>query len=161
MPKIIKPKVGDLIQLPIDDKFAIGLVIRVDSDNTPLGYFYHKLYDFEININNLNLDFFNPLLIKKFGFQGFMDGTWKILGSKPNFKREDFPVPVFYTHTLPFKPQLVYFDDEMNEVKRVTLEESDQEKSINYPQTGLAGSGFIEKRLKRLILEKENLEDLP
>lgn len=42
----------------------------------------------------------------------------------------------------------------MNEVSKHTIEESEAEKFKDNPQTGLAGSGFIEKMLKNLIIQK-------
>ena len=120
-----------------------------------MGNFYGKLFNtVPESIEELKIDFTKPILIKEFGSQGLRDGTWKILGLLPNFKKQDFPVPIFFTHTKPFKPQLVYFDDNMNEIKRQSIEESEVDKYKDFPQTGLAGSGFIEKRLKRLITKK-------
>ncbi|RDB03721.1 hypothetical protein [Runella aurantiaca] len=155
MVRVKKPKEGDLIALPIENQCAIGLVTRVDDYKTPLGYFFSRLFNQPPqSIDDLLIDFQKPVLIIKFGFQGFKDGTWKILDSLPNFKRGDFPVPVFFTHTKPFKPQLVYFDDNMNEIRRQSIEESEAQKYKDYPETGLGGSGFVEKKLKRLITEK-------
>jgi hypothetical protein len=153
MAKRQKPKEGDIISLPVEEKYAIGLITRIDEDNTPLGYFYEQLFN-EPVISFDKLNFHEPILIKRFGSQGFNDNTWKILGCLPNFKRSDFPVPVFFTHTKPFKPELVYFDDNMNEIKRHTIEESEAEKYKDNPKTGLGGSGFIEKILRRIIIEK-------
>lgn len=155
MAKLKRTNIGDIISLPIENEFAIGLVTRINDDKIPLGNFYGKLFNtVPESIEELKIDFTKPILIKEFGSQGLRDGTWKILGLLPNFKKQDFPVPIFFTHTKPFKPQLVYFDDNMNEIKRQSIQESEVDKYKDFPQTGLAGSGFIEKRLKRLITKK-------
>jgi Immunity protein 26 len=160
MAKLKRPSIGDLIALPIENKFAIGLVVRINNDKIPLGNFYGKLFStIPESIDELKIDFAKPILIKEFGSQGLRDGTWKIIGTLPNFKKQDFPVPVFYTHTKPFKPQLVYFDDNMNEIKRISIEESEAVKYTDYPETGLSGSGFIEKRLERIIIGKSYSTD--
>jgi hypothetical protein len=155
MAKLKKPKEGELITIPIEGKYAVGLVTRINTNKIPLGYFYSTLFtQIPNSVDNLLIEFQNPILIIEFGSQGFKDGTWSIIGSLPNFERANFPVPVFYHHTKPFKPVLVYFDDNMDEIKRQTIDESEIEQYKEYPETGLAGSGFIEKRLKRLITEK-------
>jgi hypothetical protein len=155
MARIKRPEEGDLIALPIENHYLIGLVSRINDDKIPLGYFYHHIFtELPKSIEDVSIDFQKPILIKEFGSQGFRDGTWKILGSMPNFKRDNFPVPLFFHHTKPFKPVLVYFDDSMNEVRRLTIEEIEVDNYKDFPQTGLGGSGFIEKRLKRLITEK-------
>ena len=150
----IKLKEGDVITLPILDKYVVGLITRIDKDKIPLGYFYGHLTDTGYtDAQQVKIDFNKPIFIKQFGFQGFKDNSWKVLGSLPNFRRSDFPVPVFFHHTLPFKPVLVYFDDDMNEIRRQAIEETEIDRYKDYPRTGLSGSGAVEIMLRKLLID--------
>ena len=150
----IKLKEGDLITLPLLNKFAVGLITRIDEDKIPLGYFYSHLTDTRYTeLKQVNIDLDRPIFIKQFGFQGFKDNSWQVIGNLPNFLRSDFPVPVFFHHTLPFKPVLVYFDDDMNEIRRQAIDEGEIERYKDYPRTGLSGSGAVEIMLRKLLID--------
>lgn len=149
-----KLKEGDVITLPISNKYVVGLITRIDENKIPLGYLYGHLTDTRYtDIGQVRIDFNKPVFIGRFGFQGFKDNSWQIIGNLPNFLRSDFPVPVFFRHTLPFKPVLVYFDDDMNEIRRQAIEETEIDRYKDYPRTGLSGSGAVEIMLKKLLID--------
>lgn len=150
----IKLKEGDVITLPISNKYAVGLITRIDEDKIPLGYFYSHLTNTRYtDIGQVSIDFSRPVFIERFGFQGFKDNSWQVIGNLPNFLRSDFPVPVFFHHTLPFKPVLVYFDDDMNEIRRQTIDEGEIGHYKDFPRTGLSGSGAVEIMLRKLLID--------
>jgi hypothetical protein len=151
MAKNRKFKEGELFHVPIAGKYILALVTRVNN-GIPLGFFYDTLYDqIPLLSDILAVNFQKPILIAKFGSQGFKDGTWGLIGILPNYKRSDFPMPVFFHHTLPFKPVLVFFDDDMNELRREAIEESKVANYKNYPTIGLGGSLYIEKKLTKIL----------
>jgi hypothetical protein len=150
--KKIRTKEGDVFVLPVDEKFAIGLTVRLDKSRIALGYFYKSLFEInDLTFESLNIDFRKPILIKQFGIQGFNDGTWKIIAKLPEFKRDDFPVPEFF-YMGGADPQLVYFNNEMNETGRKFISTEEVDKFKNYlAQAGLAGSVALEILLKKRI----------
>ena len=152
MPKLKKLQEGDIICIPIKEKFVLCLVTRISNLKTPLGYFYNGVFDNVPDLSmTLNLEFKNPIYIREFGFQGLKSGKWKIIGRYPNFKREFFPLPRFIRHVPPFKPILVQYDENLNELESTPIKDEDLKKYAGLPETGLGGAGYIEKKLEMLL----------
>lgn len=147
----IKLNEGDVFFLPIGDFFCLGIITRLRNGKIPFGYFYKQLYTELPKIENLNFDKNNIVYISQFGVQGFKDGSWKIIGKLPGFNIKDWPLPIFYQKNDSLPDQLVYLDDNLEEIKRerALLSENEYE---NLPRAGLGGSGYIEKKLAKILL---------
>ena len=136
----------------LDVGFCIGMITRISKQKIPLCYFFKNVHQQTPSLNTF-LDIKNEpiLLIQEAGIQGFKDGSWVIIGRNDDFRRSDWPVPIFFHHTQPFKPQLIYFDDDMNEIKRESVNPNDIHSFSLLPRAGLGGSRFIEKILSKII----------
>jgi hypothetical protein len=145
----VKLKEGDIFKLPVNNSFCYGLIVRLNTSKIPFGYFYKEVSILEEE-NKFELSFDNLIYIHQFGIQGFKDGTWQIIGSLKKFKREDWPMPVFYQKTDLLPANLIYLNDNLEEYKRerATLSEDNYK---NFPSTGLGGSLFIEKKLAKIL----------
>lgn len=146
----IKIKEGEVFTIPIGEKYGIGLITRLSKAKIPFGYFYSFLFQDPPEISCLEFDKKNIIYASQFGIQGFKDGTWKILGSLMNFDRKEWPMPVFYQKRELLPGELVYIDDNLVEYKREKAPLNEEEYK-NYPSTGLGGSGYIEKKIAKLL----------
>ena len=109
------------------------------------------------SIETVDQDFNKPIHIAEFGIQGFKDETWKIIGVLPGFDRKNFPIPVFFQKNTIIKSALIYYDDNMIEVKRVYIPDEEIEQYKNLPPSGLGGSKYIEEILKKKMFASEDL----
>ncbi|HEX2605786.1 MAG TPA: Imm26 family immunity protein [Flavisolibacter sp.] len=143
---------GYIICLPlINNSYGAGLITRIDKPII-LGCFINKRFD---NIPEISLveEFLrnkkNIVLIKKFGSLGLDKGEWKILGKYSNWKEEEWPLsPFIKTDVISNKKYLEYYDDRLKHIKENELEPNDENI---YPQDGLAGYKFLEKKLNQLL----------
>jgi hypothetical protein len=152
MAKRIKLAEGDLFALPLrSNGYVVGLITRLSRNKTPLGCFFEKRYETVPSINLIDTS--KILLIKRFGNQGFSNGSWYQLGKLPNFQREEWKVPIFVRHTNPYPPSLVYYNNDLEEIKTEVMPHSFDISS--YPSDGLGGSGFIEIVLTKILDNKK------
>jgi hypothetical protein len=87
-----------------------------------------------------------PILVEQFGDLGLLDGTWPVLGQLPGWRREAWPMPAFGHRELITGRYLrvEYADDGSDEVSRTPISRAEFDA---LPTAGLAGKGFLEKRL--------------
>lgn len=149
----VKLKEGDVFILPIGESYGIGIISRLSKTKIPFGYFYNILLQTQPKIESLDLSKENTIYCSQFGIQGFKDGTWKILGNLKDFERKNWPMPIFYQKRELLPGELVYIDDDLEEYKRERAPLNEEEYK-NYPSIGLGGSGYIEKKLAKLLLVK-------
>ncbi len=140
----IKLKEGDVFVFTVKNTLIKGIVTRINTIKTPLGFFYK-------NFEDDNFQNYNPIFIAQFGIQGFKEETWKIVGHLEKFSRKDFPVPQFIQQVNPYPMHLIYYNDDMDEIKKEPVEEKDIPLVQNYPKSGVGGSEYIEKKIAKLL----------
>lgn len=149
MQQKIKSKEGDVFLVPLKKgDFAIGLIVR-KKGSILLGYFWNKKIpkaDSKIPLNFIYEQ--DPILVKRFGYLGIFNGEWPIIGSIPNFSREEWSIPLFKRNVSFVGDFAIKYNDELEEVDQILLQEEDNNI---YPEDGLAGHGWIEERLTNLI----------
>jgi hypothetical protein len=138
---------GDLFSVPVENEESIvGLIVRV-SKSKMLAYFFRRVTD-ALSAKGFEKD--KVLLIKLCSTLGLDKHEWNIFGKLENWNVKDWPVPVFKRVDVISKEcyQIFYND---------ALEETSMSKNLDcvslggYPEDGLAGYRFIEKRLARLL----------
>ncbi|MBA4057526.1 MAG: hypothetical protein C0490_22615 [Marivirga sp.] len=141
MPKKLQLNEGDIFTFPLRSRgYASGLIIRASKTLTLLGCFYDLRYDsMPTEITEDVLKKGKIILTKRFGLQGFKDGTWKVVGKSDRFNRQDWPIPSFLRQSNP--PRIITYNDELEEIKETVIS---NENANSFPGDGLAGSGFIE-----------------
>lgn len=141
----IKVKVGDVFVVPLrSDGYGIGIVAR-KYRSVLLGYFWKKKFlevpkDFDLSTLKKEEAFW----IKQFGIRGLEKGDWKVIGSIPNFKPDDWEVPKFVREVEPFGKHVITYDDKLKLVNQVKVPDDFNEP---YPKDGVAGYGFVELKL--------------
>lgn len=148
---------GDIISIPLQDnsgRFARGIVARLDGKGGVFGYFFQPI-DEKLDVDT-NIQPSKAMLVGLFGDLGLIKNQWKVIGKVNPWHRDEWPLPpllridkidkVAYLteydqETLRFGPERKFNLDEIN--------------PADYYEDGVMGSGFVEKRLTRLINEKE------
>jgi hypothetical protein len=133
--------------------FATGIVARHVSKEGKviLAYFFGpkrdsvpKLED----VHNLTSDL--AIKIARVGDLGLIDGSWQILGNSLNWKKEEWPMPVFARQDEISKTawRMYYSDHNPNEL---ISEERIPYNSTGYERNALLGAGAAEIVLTRLL----------
>lgn len=148
MQQKIKINEGDIFLVPLRKKgYAIGLIIR-KKGSILLGYFWDiKMPSLDSKFDKSLLNNREPILIKMFGDLGLKNGEWPIIDNIPSFNREDWSVPLFIRNISLVGEFLVDYDDDLNETKLTPTLNVDSK----YNEDGIAGYGWIEIRLTKLI----------
>jgi hypothetical protein len=148
----IKLREGDIFSVPIEDYYIIGIITRISSLKVPFGFFYKSKFKEPPIVEEIDFDNKeSEIMFKgKFGIQGFKKQTWKIIGSIKKFDKENWPLPVFYNKRFSLPGELIYLDDNLDVYKREKAPLS-EESYEDFPDIDLAGSGYIEKRLSKLL----------
>jgi len=146
-------KEGQIFAAPIGNKFAIGLIARYIDDGI-LAYFLNKAYDRLPHLHDLEFNKNNIIYIVKASSLGLEKGLWTILGNLENWNRDYWNVPVFYKNDLVDGTSYkVFYDDRLKFIKQEIMNEP--ESLVEFPKDGVAGYGFVEKRLVRLLGESQ------
>lgn len=145
---------GDIFAVPLaDGGYALGVVARMDGKGSVLGYFFDERYDDLPELAKDSLSAVDNVLIQKFGDLGLIRGSWSVIGRIAPWRRHEWPMPAFGRHeelTGRFL-RVEYDDDDPN--SRPSETEVSPEELEHLPEDGLAGFGFIEKRLSRILTE--------
>lgn len=148
MQKKLKIEAGAIIAVPVKDYYVIGLIAAErKATNVILCYFLFKTYDLNIDLNKIN-DYKKNEQIIRTGINGFKTSGWKLIGSLPNWNQSDSRIPVFFRHTEPMIPQLIFYNNNLEEIK--TLETTIEDKKL-YPSDGVYGTLLIPSILQRLF----------
>jgi hypothetical protein len=144
---------GDLFAVPLrDGGYGVGLAARAGGDGVVAGYFFGQRFDEPpqpAELGGLTRD--EAVWVKSFGDLGLIEGAWPVLGQIPGWRRDEWPMPVFgrkdaLTGRL---LRVDYGDDDPNSSPRETA--VSEEEFAQLAEDGLAGAGFVEKRLTRLL----------
>ncbi|MBO9204671.1 MULTISPECIES: Imm26 family immunity protein [Niastella] len=149
MQKKGKYSVGQVFAIPIGSCYAIGVIAR-EQKEVLLGYFLKQTFRELPALDDIKLNAAEYIMIKRFGSRGLDKGTWISLGIMSNFNGASWNVPVFKRKDLiSGEYSKVYYDDNLNEIKTELMAQGDNPDE--YPDDGLAGYGFVEKRLAKLL----------
>ncbi|PJI44939.1 MAG: hypothetical protein CTR54_02920 [Rhizobium sp.] len=143
---------GSVFLVPLrNGGFARGVVARTAPDGRLLfGYFFGPRLASQSEADLSDLAPNNAILSLRFGDLGLFKGLWPIVGKLPSWDPVRWPMlnavrrdPLGKT-----KPILVRYD--ANDPSKILSEEV-LERDIDLPPQGLAGHGFVEARLSKLL----------
>jgi hypothetical protein len=145
---------GDVFAVPLegDGGYGVGVVARASKKGPTLGYFFGPRRDEVPELSDVqDLEAVDNVLVAKFGDLGLIRGRWPIIGALPGWRREEWPMPAFgRDEQLSGRYLRVeYADDDPN--SRPCEIEVSREEFERLPEDGLAGFGFIEARLTRVL----------
>ena len=150
MPVATKGLEGNLYGVPLGNGiFGVCLVARAGRLGT-LGYFSNQAYDRLPNIGDAVFLRGDAAWVALFGDLGIVNGEWPLIGPIPHWNRELWPLPVFGRMSeLSGRAFRVTYDDSLR--SRPAVEAADPDEVANLPKDSLAGSGFAEQRLRKLL----------
>jgi len=135
------------------DRFATGVIGRVaPAGRILLGYFFEPARDALLDLREASgLGPANAIYVALLGDPGFADGSWPVIGPMPGWRKKDWPMPEFCRPVdgdraflaVSYKSDDVSADGAVRPIS--------QEECGRLPEDGLAGSGFVELRLTRLL----------
>ena len=144
---------GDVFAVPLQDgAYGLGVVARMDGKGAVLGYFFGERHEQLPQLSDISeLSAADNVLIKIFGDLGLENQTWPVIGPLPQWRRENWPMPAFVRHASLTATyfSVEYEDDDPN--SHPQEREISREEYEYLPENGLAGSGFVEQRLTRLL----------
>jgi hypothetical protein len=144
---------GDVFAVPLGDGgYGVGVVARMNGQGAVLGYFFGQRYDEPPELGDVGeLSAVDNVLVQVFGDLGLIRGKWPVVGALPGWLREEWPMPAFGRHEELTGRYLrvEYADDDPNSRPREV--EVSREEFEHLPEDGMAGFGFIEARLTRLL----------
>jgi hypothetical protein len=146
---------GDVVAVPLRDHgFALGVVARADGKGIALGYFYSRRVDAVDDLTgSFELVAGDAAARIRFGDRGLMKGQWLVVGRVTDWDPRSWPVPEFCRDGQ----IVVRYDDQSLASSGVTRSASGGCRDL--PEDGLAGSGFVEIRLTRLVAEREQRDE--
>lgn len=144
---------GDVFAVPLrDGSCGLGVVARMNGKGAVLGYFFGPRYDEPPELADVgDLSAVDNVLVQIFGDVGLIRGNWSVIGQLPGWRREEWPMPVFgRREELTGRCWRVEYDDDDPNSRPHEVEVSPEECE-RLPEDGLAGFGFIEARLSRVL----------
>jgi hypothetical protein len=142
--------VGKVFVVPLKNGgFSIGLVARQDK-NILLGYFFNT-YFFEkpITVKDLIINKSNICLICLFSILGLKNNEWTVIGSLPDWNKDEWAVPMFkQKDPLLDIYYAINYDDSLNEISKIKMSKEDANKLYN---GGIYGYGIVESILTKII----------
>lgn len=154
--KKVKYVDGDIFVFPLrNNGFGVGLIAH-HNKGMIVGYFLNEKFKRIPKTDELNLKFEkkNIIYICIFGQLGLKNEEWKLIGRLDKFKKEDWPIPEFKRSVMFLEETWlgVSYDKELS---IDTIERKiTKEVAENMPDDGLAGHGFVEIKMTKLL---ENL----
>jgi hypothetical protein len=144
---------GDVFAVPLrDGGYGIGVVARMDGRGIVLGYFFGERHDDPPEPGDVHGSKpADSVHILRFGDLGLIRGEWPVIGPLPGWNREEWPMPAFgRQQDLTGRCLRVEYphDDPSGPPREVEIS-SDELAAL--PEDGLAGFGFVEVRLTRLL----------
>jgi hypothetical protein len=150
MPADISALEGHLYGVPLGGGlFGVCLVARTGRLGT-LGYFAPRAFEGLPSIDDAKFPPADAVWVGLFGDLGITKGDWPLIGMVPEWRREKWPLPVFArVSELSGRSFRVSYDDALASQPNVTS--ATAEEVVALPEDGLAGAGFVEQRLGRLL----------
>ena len=150
----MKPSYPDssVFLVPLKDGgFARGVVARTaPGGKMLLGYFFGPRLAAQSEAVLSQLEASDAVLSLRFGDLGLFKGIWPIIGKLPSWDPAKWPMPnaVRRDPLGKIKPILIRYDD--NDPSEI-LSEAVLERDNGLPAEGLAGYGFVEAILSKLL----------
>lgn len=143
---------GSVFLVPLKDGgTARGVVARTaPGGKMLLGYFFGPRFESRAEAAQPDLKPENAVLCLRFGDLGLLKGLWPVIGTVPNWNPARWPTPDAVRRDLlgNMKPVLIKYDDyDPSKVVSEQILEADN----GLPDTGLAGYGFVESKLTKLL----------
>ncbi|MBR1154211.1 hypothetical protein JQ575_26770 [Bradyrhizobium sp. JYMT SZCCT0428] len=131
---------------------ARGVVARTASEGRLLfGYFFGPRLPSKAKADLAGLEPGNAVLRLRFGDLGLLKGLWPVIGKLPDWNPAKWPMSSAVRRD-PLgirRPVLVRYDD--NDPSKVLSEEI-LENDNDLPSDGLAGYGFVEAKLSKMLV---------
>lgn len=143
---------GDWFAVPLrDGGYALGRIARADGKGIVVGYFFGPRQERVPTIREAEgkrPD--DAILVKLFGDLGLLQGRWPVLGHRPPWRREEWPIPAFQRiDEIANKAWRVRYDDSSLIAAAEERVAPDEVRSL--PRDGTSGAGAIETRLARIL----------
>jgi hypothetical protein len=149
MTKRNKYHAGQVFAIPLEGFYAVGIIVR-ENKGTLLGYFLKQQFKDLPVIESIDWSKADYILKKQFSSLGLDKGAWTIIGVAPGFDSASWELPIFKRmDALDGQYYKVFYDERLKETGIHVMDADDNPDK--YPDDGLAGYGFIEKRLTRLL----------
>lgn len=142
--------IGDAFAVPLPKGgFAAGIIAAADGRGQLVAYFFGPRHPAPPSPESIRIGS-KHVWAGRVGDLGFLQGRWKIVGHVGNvsglivtsFRRRDIMGGGFFRDD--YDPSRI-FDRPIRE------ERTTEEKVAHLPESGLAGAGFVEERLDRLL----------
>ncbi len=145
---------GDWFAVPLrPEAYALGIVARANQRKaTLLCYFFGPPYGrIPALADTVNLTAGDAVLVGMCGHLGLTSGSWQILGRSREWRRSEWPMPVFGRYEeLTGRHFHVFYDDD-DPASRPREREVAAQDAAFLPEDGSMGAGFVEARLSRLL----------
>ncbi|MFO0755163.1 MAG: immunity 26/phosphotriesterase HocA family protein [Byssovorax sp.] len=143
---------GDWFAVPLETGgYAIGVVARKSKGGVLLGYFFGPRREKVPTIEDTkDLSVHGAVLVGRFGDLSLRDRTWPLLGPRPGWVREEWPMPRF-GRVEPYANRgwiVIYGDDPSDVIREERCSMEDASKLL---PDRLAGAGAVEFRLTKLL----------
>lgn len=151
----MKPSYSDssVFLVPLKDGgFARGVVARTaPGGKLLLGYFFGPRLASQTEADLSGLEPKDAVLSLRFGDLGLLKGLWPVVGKLPGWNPAKWPMPnaVRRDPLGKTKPILIRYDD--NDPSKILSEEV-LESDNDLPSDGLAGYGFVEAKLSKILV---------
>jgi Immunity protein 26 len=144
---------GSVFLVPLQGGgMARGVVARTaPGGKLLLGYFFGPRLASTSEVDLSELEPKNAILCQRFGDLGLFKGLWPVVGKLPDWTPAKWPMPDTVRHDpLRGKSILVKYDDsDPSKVLSEVWLENDDDNGL--PADGLAGYGFVEEILSKLL----------
>jgi hypothetical protein len=144
---------GDWFSVPLHEGgYAVGVVARVGSKGTLLGYFFGPLLQTQPHVRDVCWNRSDSaVLIAIVGDLGLRRGEWRLLGHPDGWSRARWPLPKFARRdALSGTAKIVTYTDH-DLVNEVEIQSISNDAADRIPEDGVWGYGAVEKRLSRLL----------
>jgi len=150
---------GDWFAVPLKDYgFALGVIARASKrGKVVFGYFFGPKHPSLPALSDVeHLVSRDAIMSGRFGDLGLYDGSWKILGKRSIWDRNEWPMPRFCRREeLTKKLFVVEYDDQDPLLRKSEKLTSDTECKDLLPD-GVDGAGAVEIGLTHLLSEKNS-----
>jgi Immunity protein 26 len=143
---------GSVFLVPLNNGgFARGVVAQsAPAGKLLLGYFFGPRLASTSEIDLFDLEPKNAVLCVRFGDLGLFKGVWPVVGKLPDWNPAQWPMIVTVRRDPlgKMKPVLIRYADS-DPSRRVSEETLENDNDL--PADGLAGYGFVEAKLTKLL----------
>lgn len=132
-------------------RFAIGVAARLSGKGRVLGYFFGPDRGQVPSLPDVcALKASQAILVMQFGDLGLIKGKWPVLGTCADWKRAEWPVPVFSRiDKIANVAWTIRYSD--HDLTFVGEDRVDPALASRYPDDGLAGADAVGLRLARML----------